>query len=163
MLSLAALHAERSSALIFLVSRSTQRIIYYAKRYSGWQYWVHHCISLYCCKVFFWFIFFSSPPPQSISDILFQKNVSVFLAQRRGSCYSLFLLILCILHPHIEILIPPCSHTCLCASLPFCCVVDPVRSFGAEKQPAWCRLFHSILVEWFNKLTLDGTWFFLIF
>lgn len=40
---------------------------------------------------------------------LSEKRFKVFLSQRRGSCYSLFLLISC---SHTEILVPSCSHTC---------------------------------------------------
>lgn len=99
MLSLAALHAERSSALIFLVSRSTQSVIYYAKRYFGWQYWVHHCSRLYCkgLGVFLW----CSPPSQVYTRHPLSENCfEVFLSQRRGFLLLLFLLISCSLHTH---------------------------------------------------------------
>lgn len=157
MLSLAALHAERSSALIFLVSRSTQSIIYYAKRYSGWQYWVQHCSRVYCNGFSFWWV---PPRPKPILGIPFQKNAFRSFCLKgevlAAHCFSSYRA--AFTHTQRETLFPLCS----CPSLPLCCAADPARSFSAEKQPAWCRLFHSLLVEWFNKFTLGGTFFFFL-
>lgn len=107
MLSLAALHAEGSSALIFPVSRSTQSIIYYAERYSGWQYWVHRCSRLYCRKGFFCV----STPPKSILGTPFQKNaLKSFCLKGEVLATHCFLLTSRSLHPHTAILVPSCSH-----------------------------------------------------
>lgn len=160
MLSLAALHAERSSALIFLVSSSTESIRYYAKRYSGWQYWVQHCSRVYSNGFSFWW---ASPlhPPKSILGIPFQKKCfKVFLSQRRGSRCSLFLLISCSFHPHTETLFPLCSR--LCPSLPLLCC-RPSEILQCRKATSMMQTFHSLLVEWFNKFTLDGTSVLLLF
>ena len=154
MLSLAALHAERSSALILLVSRSTQSIIYYAKRYSGWQHWVHHCSRLYCCKGLLFVVISSLPPPPPpqvyTRHPLSEKCFKVFLSQRRGSRYSLFLLISCSLHPHREILAPPRSQYTLPLSITaFLLCRRPSEILQCRKATAPCRLFHSPLVKWF--------------
>lgn len=108
---------------------SFQTHIYYAKRYSGWHYRAHHCSSSLLKGVFFR-VSQSLPHQVYARHPLSEKRFKVFLSQRRGSCYSLFLLICC---SHTEILVPSCSHTRLCPSLPFSCAADPVSSFSAEK------------------------------
>lgn len=104
MLSLAALHAERSSALIFPVSRPTESIIYYAKRYSGWHHRAQRCSSSIVERGFFC-VSHTLPHQAYTRHPLSEKRFKVFLSERRGSCYSLFLLIPCSLQAHRD----PCS------------------------------------------------------
>lgn len=129
MLSLAALHAERSSALIFPVSRPTQSIIYYAKRYSGWHHRAHHCSSSIVERVF---VFPTSSLTKSILGIPFQKNVLKCFCHKgevlATHCFSSY--------PAAtqKSLFPP-AHTHALSITAFSC--------AAEKEPAGCRPFHS--------------------
>lgn len=150
MLSLAALHAERSSALIFPVSRPTQSIIYYAKRYSGWHHRAHHCSSSIVERVFC--VSHTLAHQVYTRHPLWEKRFKVFLSQRRGSCYSLFLLISC---SHTEILVPSCSHTCSvhhCFLL--CC-----RKGTSRMQTFPCHMNNLVNSPWMAL----GTGFFCLF
>lgn len=93
-----------------LVSRSTQSTMYYAKRHSGWQHWVHHCSTLYCYKGG---VVANPPLPQSILGISFQQNVLRTISKEMFTLLTVSLHTVQLAPPHRDPSSPMLTHTCV--------------------------------------------------
>lgn len=109
---------------------------------------------LHQALLWFWFFFFF-PLPSLLLGISFQKKALEVSVSKKG-----FLLVS--VSPHIAQTVPtqrsshPHAHVTPLSitAFPLCCRATQIL----QCRKAWCRLFPSLLAEWFNKFTLEGTW-----